>query len=335
MYDGGELCGIAVAGCDQLRFGGDAVLLLQGVEGVEACGEFGQPFGVGVEAFAVGGYGVVDVLQLLEYGVQACGVFPGRGEMFADACQVVLGIFQEREHPGFVGIEGVAERSEHLADAVGVLQYGQFFLDGGLFPFAQVGSREFFALEAEPLLVAASVGGGFAQGGEPAPQFRKPRVLRGILCEQFPVPGHGVERRGAELFRGEDQVLMLRVDVDQAGAEFAQLGQLHREVVDEGAALAGRGYHARYGSLRRIVEVVPGEESLHVAPREVEGAFDHAVACGVLHGRAVVLGAQQQAEGTEQDGFPGSRFTRDDIQVGIQLHFELVDKHVVLNRQTA
>lgn len=64
---------------------------------------------------------------------------------------------------------------------------------------------------------------------------------------------------------------MLRVDVDQVGAEFAQLRQLHREVVDESAALAGRGYHARYGSLRRIVEVVPGEESLHVAPREVEG----------------------------------------------------------------
>ena len=37
----------------------------------------------------------------------------------------------------------------------------------------------------------------------------------------------------------------------------------------------------------------------------------------------------------EQDGFAGSRFTRDDVQVGIQLHFELVDKHVVLNRQTA
>ena len=122
MYDGGELCGIAVAGCDQLRFGGDTVFLLQGIEGVEACGEFGQPFGVGIEAFAVGGGGVVDVLQLLEYGVQACGVFPGRGKMFADARQVVLGIFQEREHSGFVGIEGVAERSEHLADAVGVLQ---------------------------------------------------------------------------------------------------------------------------------------------------------------------------------------------------------------------
>lgn len=149
--------------------------------------------------------------------------------------------FRSVSTPVSSGIEGVAERSEHLADAVGVLQYGQFFLDGGLFPFAQVGSREFFALEAEPLLVAASVGGGFAQGGEPAPQFRKPRVLRGILCEQFPVPGHGVERRGAELFRGEDQVLMLRVDVDQAVPNSRSWASWHREVVDEGAALAGSG----------------------------------------------------------------------------------------------
>ncbi len=257
--------------------------------------------------------------------------------MFANACQVVLGIFQEREHPGFVGIEGVAERSEHLADAVGVLQYGQFFLDGGLFPFAQVGSRELFALEAEPLLVAAAAGGGFAQGGEPAAQLRKPRILRGILCQQFPVRSHGVERRGAELLRREDQVLMLRVDVEQAGAQFAQLRQLHGEVVDEGAALAGRSYHARYGSSPAHSRGrSSAKKRLHKRspPREVEGAFDHAVACGVLHGRAIVLGAQQQAEGTEQDGFAGSRFTRDDVQVGIQLHFELFDKHVILNRQT-
>ena len=50
---------------------------------------------------------------------------------------------------------------------------------------------------------------------------------------------------------------------------------------------------------------------------------------------AKILAAVAKAEGTEQDGFAGSRFTRDDVQVGIQLHFELVDKHVVLNRQTA
>ena len=127
---------------------------------------------------------------------------------------------------------------------------------------------------------------------------------------------------------------MLGVYVDQAGAEFAQLRELDRNVVDEGAALAGRGYHARNVRFGSIVEVVLVEERLHTAARKVESTLDHAVARRVFHGRAVVLGSEQQAQSTEQDGFAGSRLTRDDVQVRVQLHFELFDKRVILNRQT-
>ena len=127
---------------------------------------------------------------------------------------------------------------------------------------------------------------------------------------------------------------MLGVYVDQVGAEFAQLRELDWNVVDEGAALAGRGYHARNVRFGSIVEVVLVEERLHAAVRKVESPFDHAVARRVFHGRAVVLGSEQQAQSTEQDGFAGSRLTRDDVQVRVQLHFELFDKRVILNRQT-
>ena len=167
-----------------------------------------------------------------------------------------------------------------------------------------------------------------------APQFGKPGILRRVLREQPAVSGYGVERRGAELLRGENQVLVLGVYVDQAGAEFAQLRELDWNVVDEGAALAGRGYHARNVRFGSIVEVVLVEKRLHAAVRKVESPFDHAVARRVFHGRAVVLGSEQQAQSTEQDGFAGSRLTRDDVQVRVQLHFELFDKRVILNRQT-
>ena len=160
------------------------------------------------------------------------------------------------------------------------------------------------------------------------------RAYCAVLREQPAVSGYGVERRGAELLRGENQVLVLGVYVDQAGAEFAQLRELDRNVVDEGAALAGRGYHARNVRFGSIVEVVLVEERLHTAARKVESTLDHAVARRVFHGRAVVLGSEQQAQSTEQDGFAGSRLTRDDVQVRVQLHFELFDKRVILNRQT-
>ena len=84
-----------------------------------------------------------------------------------------------------------------------------------------------------------------------------------------------------------------------------------------------------------VVEVVFVEERLQVAPREVENPLDRAVARRVLHRRTVVLGPQQQPESSEQDGFSGARLTRDDVQTGVQLHFELVDKRVIFDRQTA
>ena len=334
MDDGRQPGGVTVACGDQFGFGGDAVLLLERIEGVETRRELRQPFGVGVDPFAVGGRGVVDVFQFFEHRVYALGVLPGGGVVFADAYEVVFRVFEQGENPRFVGVECVAERGEDFADAVGVFQYGKFRFGRGLLAFAEVGGGQLFALETQPLLVAAAVGGRFAQGCELAPQFGKPGVLRRVLREQPAVSGHGVERRGAELLRGENQVLVLGVYVDQAGAEFAQLRELDRNVVDEGAALAGRGYHARNVRFGSIVEVVLVEERLHTAARKVESPFDHAVARRVFHGRAVVLGSEQQAQSTEQDGFAGSRLTRDDVQVRVQLHFELFDKRVILNRQT-
>ena len=239
------------------------------------------------------------------------------------------------QHPGFVGVEGIAQRGQHLADTVGVFEHRQLLLQFRLLSGAQVRGREFFGLEAEPLFVAAAVGGRDAQGRETAAQFGQAGILRGVLHQQFPVRGHGVQRRGPELLRRKDQVLVLRVDVQQACAQFAQLRQLHGHVVDEGAALARRGDHARQGRFGGVVEVVFVEKTLQAAPREVEGPLHRAVARRVLHGRTVVLGPEQQAQSSEQDGFSGSGLTRDDVQVRVQLHFELVDERVVFDRQTA
>ena len=249
--------------------------------------------------------------------------------------EFVLRVLELCQYPRFVGVKGIAQGGQHLADAVGIFEYGQLLLQLGLFARAQVGGRQLLGLEPEPLLVAAPFFGGFAQGGQPAPQFAHPGVLRRVLGQQFPVRGHGVERRGAELLRREDQVLVLGVNVDQACPQFAQLRQLHRDIVDESAAFARRGDDAREGRFGGVVEVVLVEERLHVAPRQVENPFDRAVARRVLHRRTVVLGPQQQSEGSEQDGFSGSRLTRDDVQVRVQLHFELVDKRVIFDRQTA
>ena len=127
---------------------------------------------------------------------------------------------------------------------------------------------------------------------------------------------------------------MLRMDVDQPFAQSAELLQLYGQVVDEGAALAGRGDDAREGRLGGVVEVVLLEEGLQREPREVERSLHAAVACGVFRGGAVVLGAEQQREGAEQDRLSGTRFARDDVQLRIELQAQAVDERIVFNRKT-
>ena len=127
---------------------------------------------------------------------------------------------------------------------------------------------------------------------------------------------------------------MLRVDVQQAGPDLAQLRERYGYVIDERPALARRGDDACQGGFRGVFEVVLSEELLQFRPCEGECPFDRAVACGVLHGRAVVLGAQQQPEGAEQNRLSGAGLARDDVQVRVQFQFELVDKRVVFDRQT-
>ena len=216
-----------------------------------------------------------------------------------------------------------------------MFEYRELRLELRLFAFPEVRGRQFIGLEAQPLLVAAPLLGFGAQGRGLAAQFRYPGVLCRIAGEQLAVAGHGVERRGAELLGGEDQVLVLRMDIHQAGAHLAELAERYGHVVDEGAALARRGDDPGQGRLCGVVEVVFGEIGFQSASLQVEGPLYRAVARGVLHGRSVVLGPQQQPEGAEQNRLAGTRFARDDVQVRVQLHFEFVDERVVFDRESA
>ena len=334
MDDGRQTGRAAVAQADQLRLVRRMVFLLQGEQRVEPCGELRQPFGVRVDPLAVGCGRCADVLQLFERRTQPGGILRSGGVVFADMGQGGLRVFQLHQHARLVGVEGVAQRREGLADTVGVLQHGQLLLDFGLLSGAEVRGRQLLGLETEPLLVAPPLFGGFAQGGRLAAQLLQAGVLRRVFAQQLSVAGHGVERRGAELLRREDEVLVLRVDVQQAGPDLAQLRERYGYVIDERPALARRGDDACQGGFRGVFEVVLSEELLQFRPCEGECPFDRATACGVLHGRAVVLDAQQQPEGAEQNRLSGAGLARDDVQVRVQFQFELVDKRVVFDRQT-
>ena len=147
------------------------MLLLQGQQRVQPCGELGQTLRVGIETVALGCGRAVDVLEFLEHRADACGILPGRGVVVLNVCQGCFGGLEQRENARFVGVQRVAQPRESLADAVGILQYGQLLFELGLLACAELGGGEFLGLKAQPLLVAASLLGTFAQGCDLAAEF--------------------------------------------------------------------------------------------------------------------------------------------------------------------
>lgn len=140
-----------------------------------------QPRGVGVKPLGVGGRRASEVLQLLDDGPQAVGVVAGGGVVGPQVGEPRLGADELREHPHLVGVEGVAQRRERLADAVGVLEQRELLGERRLLALCQCGGRELLGLVAQPLLVAVRRGGLVAQRRQAAAALLQAGVLRRIV----------------------------------------------------------------------------------------------------------------------------------------------------------
>jgi len=113
------------------------------------------------------------------------------------------------------------------------------------------------------------------------------------------------------------------VQVDQQGAQPFQEGERDRGVVHECLSASRRlddpaqdelAVVARLQSVLRQ-HVVDGRR-----PVETEGRFHDALRLPSADGRRVGPFAQQQGEGSDQDGFAGAGFARDDVQSRLELN---------------
>ncbi len=218
MFYGVEPRGVVVAQGDQLVGRGCAVLLLERVEGGQAVVDLLETLGVGVDALGVVGRRGADVLQLLDDRAQPLGQLPGPGVARADVVKRRLGALEARQDACLLVVERLVQCSERFADAVGVSQHGLLRLQLGDLPRAQARGPQLLGLVAEPLLVAAAAQRLLAQRLQLALQAAQCGVCRGIFGPQRFVARHRIQCRGAELLRGEDQVAVLRVYVDEACA---------------------------------------------------------------------------------------------------------------------
>ncbi len=156
-------------------------------------------------------------------------------------------------------------------------------------------------LEAQELLVGAV---SFSLGYEVGQfAFRSlPSVVElAVESQCLGVVRQDVEHVELEALGVEQQVLMLRVDVDKLFAQFAHLGKRCGGVVDEGTALARSLYLATQYALIVILQLILVEEWAHAVGANHEARLDDTLRCPAADGLAVGALAQQEADGSKDD----------------------------------
>ena len=182
-----------------------------------------------------------------------------------------------------------------------------------LFAFRQTGIRQLVVLELQEVAVLTVALDVFLQLLQTA--LGGLIVGEGMLVvgELFVIVGDDVRHAELEVLLVEQQVLVLRVDVDEPFAKFLEHRQLHGRIVDEGAALACGRQFAPYDAVASVVfDVVVAEEVLHVVACQVELCLDDALVCTLHDGLGISPLPQQQSDGAEDDALARTCLTRDD-----------------------
>ena len=118
---------------------------------------------------------------------------------------------------------------------------------------------------------------------------------------------------------------MLRMDIDEVGSQLLQFGKLHRLVVHKCTTLAAWRDGTTNDCFVVVLDVELGKSLLQAEPLDVELTLDNARTSVILYGCAIVLGSEQQRQSTHQNRLSGSRLTRNNIERGVELDFEVLD----------
>ena len=225
--------------------------------------------------------------------------------------------------------EGSRRAEERLFYFFCVAKRFQLLFQLFLFARVQVGLVQALQLEAQKLLVvAALLGLGFQFvpfGHGPAVVVVEVAIVVELLC----VAGHGVERVEQERLVVEQQVLVLRVDVDQVAAGLFEYSHGHGRVVDECAAFSPGVHLAAYDALVAVkVDVVFRKEGFQIQSAGIECRFHATFLRSGLDGLCVGPLSEQQAQSAQDDALAGARLARDDgkalRKVDIQPAYECV-----------
>ena len=125
------------------------------------------------------------------------------------------------------------------------------------------------------------------------------------------------------------------MDVYEVGSELLQVGELYRLVIHKGTTLTAWRYGTADNGLGVVLDIQLCKCPFESEVGDVEFALHNAGTRVVLDCCAVVLGSEQQRQGTHQNRLSGTGLARDDIERGVELDFEVLYERVVLYNQSS
>ena len=148
----------------------------------------------------------------------------------------------------------------------------------------------------------------------------------------FGVPGEIVEHRKLPATVGEQQVVVLGVNVHKSRGAFGEHAHVHRGIVHEAARAAGGIQHP--ADQQRAVGVPLHAGVFQHIPKAVVGSgelpFHHAGLLASGDEGGVSLGPAEQAQRAQKDALSRTRLAGNDAQTPRKLYVQGVYKHVIL-----
>ena len=307
------------------------VLPLQLVEHVQPFLGLLQALGIDLHVFGLCGQLVGQVLQFDAATFHPFRQFSGGGVDILQGMQPVVGVAEQGDDAALVLVEEGFGLVERVLDVLGVGQRLRFLFQLLLLPGAQGGPVELFPLELEVILLGLVPLQFFAGQTQLFLRLLVAAVECAVTVQFFRVSGQDVHHVPLEILLVEQQVLVLRMNVDEFAAQLFELGYLGRCVVDEGAALArGHDFAADDAFVAVEVKIVGDEEFFQPVSGQGETCLHGAAPCRVFDGAAVGALSQQQADGAQDDRLSGTGLAGDDGETVAERDVLPVDKCVVL-----
>ena len=200
-----------------------------------------------------------------------------------------------------------------LLDFLGMFQQFRLLLQSRLLAFHELRLLQLVELESQVVLVVLALLCPFDGISQRLLSLSQRMVLLLVVRQSVSILRHRVEDVQLEVLLAEQEVLMLRMDVDESFTQFLQGGEAHRRVVDKGTALACTRQFAPDDALRSVeIKVVLLEEIAHTILTYVEFCFHHTALCPSLNRLGVGSLSAQQPDSSQNDALSGSRFACDD-----------------------